>query len=68
MPDVFPILTLSVIGFPAILRSGMAIFKVDARLSLSISVQTFFLLMRSWPCEIHLVSCYCYQTSYLHSK
>lgn len=36
MPDVFPILTRSVIGFPAILRRGMAIFKVDARLSLAL--------------------------------
>lgn len=41
MPDVFPILTLSVIGFPAILRRGMATFKVGARLSFYLCADFF---------------------------
>lgn len=46
-------------GSRLLLGVAVATFKADARLSPSIFVVDFLLLMSPWPSEIHLISWYC---------
>lgn len=70
-PDVFPTLTLtfeSVIGSLAILRSNCGDIWGWCEAEYFYLPAVSFLSMSPWTYKIHLLSWYCYQTSYLHSK
>lgn len=66
-----PTLTLtfkSLIGFLVILRRGCSNLWGWCKAEHFYLCAVFLLLISPWTYEIHLLSSYCYQTSYLYSK